>query len=368
MQGFTRRRVLAFGALMVLPGCALPRGAAQRREILAGADGPDPGLALYNVDSGFLEEMSGWPQPASYEHQGWVGRGGPNGVPQIAVGDQLDLQIWDSDTPSLITGDEDRVSEMAGLRVDPQGEVFVPFVGDVRVAGMTANAARAQIQRRLETIVPSAQVQLALASGRRNSVDVVSGVQNPGRYPLEDRETSVLNIIAEAGGVSGLRNPRVRLTRGQRSHVAPLERLQRDPSQDRLVRGGDKITVEEDERFFLALGATGREEVVEFDAEKVSALKALSLMGGVEGSRADPRGVLILRRYPESAVGAGGPSHHRVVFSLDLTTADGLFSASEFAIAPGDLVLATEAPINSVREVLGLIGTSIGVGTRVRDL
>ena len=367
MRQFSRRHVLAFGALAVLPACSLPRGAGRRREVLAGAGDDMPDFAVYEVNRASIDKINRWPSPGRDDSHGWIGRGGGGGAPEISVGDRLDLRIWDSDSPSLITGPEERVSEMPGVRVDSRGEVFVPFVGDVAVAGMTTNAARRIIQDSMESIAPSAQVQVSLASGRRNSVDVVSGVSSPGRYPLEDLDTSVLNVIAEAGGVSGLQTPRVRLTRGQRTYVTPLARLQSDPSQDTLLRGGDKLTVEEDDRFFIALGAAGREEVVTFDAEEVSAVKALSLMGGVEGSRADPRGVLILRRYPESAVGPNGPSHRRVAFSVDLISAGGLFSASEFAIEPGDLVLATESPITSVQTIFGLLGTSLGLASRTRD-
>jgi len=51
----------------------------------------------------------------------------------------------------------------------------------------------------------------------------------------------------------------------------------------------------------------------------------------------------------------------RVVFTLDLTSADGLFSAGIFHIMPGDLVYATESPVNAASTVLGLLGTVLGV-------
>ena len=44
-----------------------------------------------------------------------------------------------------------------------------------------------------------------------------------------------------------------------RTPTEPMERLLADPSLDTTLRGGDKIYVEKDERYFLSLGATGRE-------------------------------------------------------------------------------------------------------------
>jgi len=46
---------------------------------------------------------------------------------------------------------------------------------------------------------------------------------------------------------------------------------------------------------------------------------------------------------------------------VDLTTADGLFSAGQFAVYPNDTVLVTESPIGNVRTVLSLIGSAFGL-------
>jgi polysaccharide export outer membrane protein len=57
-----------------------------------------------------------------------------------------------------------------------------------------------------------------------------------------------------------------------------------------------------------------------------------------------------------------------VVFSIDLTTADGLFSAGQFAVQPKDLVYVSESRVTSVRTVLGLIGTVLGLENQVGNL
>ena len=50
-----------------------------------------------------------------------------------------------------------------------------------------------------------------------------------------------------------------------------------------------------------------------------------------------------------------------MVFTIDLTTADGLFSAGQFRIQPGDLVYGTESPVTQARTIFGLIGSAFGV-------
>ena len=97
----------------------------------------------------------------------------------------------------------------------------------------------------------------------------------------------------------------------------------------------------------------------------ITALQAMAIIGGVAENRADPQGVLVLREYPGAMTGPGGPPQERVVFTMDLTSADGLFSARNFEILPGDLVYVTESPLNAAQTVLGLIGNVFGLSTRI---
>jgi polysaccharide export outer membrane protein len=91
----------------------------------------------------------------------------------------------------------------------------------------------------------------------------------------------------------------------------------------------------------------------------------MALIGGISEARADPKGVLILREYATAAIGENGPTNTRVVFTLDLTASDGLFSARNFHIQSGDLVLATESPLANTQNVLGIIGSALGLSRAV---
>jgi polysaccharide export outer membrane protein len=64
----------------------------------------------------------------------------------------------------------------------------------------------------------------------------------------------------------------------------------------------------------------------------------------------------------------GGPDQARVVFAVDLTTADGLFSARNFNIHSGDLVLVTESPITSAQTIFGLVGSVFGLASQTSNL
>jgi len=375
-RSFTRRGA---GVVLVaaLAGCTLPRGAALRSEVLAGAGAPAPaGFAVHRVGRAFLPELASWPATGAAPAHDWIAhRPGPASA-TIAAGDRLSLVVWDPEENSLLSAPGQKMVDLRAAQVSPEGTIFAPYLGEIAVAGRSPEAARAHIQTYFEQIVPSAQVQLEHQPGRGNSVDLVGGVASPGSVPLTDGRLTVLGLLAQGGGVrANIANPQLRLIRGGRVWRTSLDRLAEDPSLDTTLRGGDKLIVEEDTRRFLALGATGRETEVAFPRDRLSALEAVSLSGGVNDSRANLKGLLVLREYPPEAVVSpdpegrpqGGPTAPRTVFVLDLTNADGLFSAGRFAIHDGDVILATESAVSNVRTVFGLIGNVFGITNQISN-
>lgn len=350
-------------ALSVAACGSLPRGAAVEREILKGADAEDANFAVYPVTKEFLPTTKSWPH-TGVPRLGWLGHSHGSNAQIIRAGDQLDVVVWDSGDNSLLTAPEQRVANLSGVRVSQNGTIFLPYVGKVKVSGRSPESARQMVQRMLESIVPSAQVQLSMTEGRANSIDLVSGVNNPGNIKMPDNNFSVLSAISAGGGVTrGFENAQVKLVRGHKIYGTSIDRLYANPKLDTRLKGGDKLIIEEDRRYFLSLGAAGKEAQHQFNRDHMTALDALSLIGGVNDTRADPKGILILRRYPASAIksDSSGPSQQRVVFTLDLTNSDGLFSAGNFHIHSGDLVLATESPVVFARTIVGVIGSGFGI-------
>ncbi len=341
----------------------LPRGAAVDKEILKTSGEAEADFAIYPVTRAFLPSIESWPRVGD-EQYNWIGATAGYNSQVISPGDTLNIRIWDSGENSLLTGPGSPVADLTEVRVTGAGTVFIPYVGKINVAGRTPDSARSAIQNSLEAVVPSAQVQVSMAEGRMNSVDLVGGVRAPGSFPMPDQNFSVLSLIAAGGGVDGsLKNPQIRLMRGGKMYGTSINRLYENPGHDTRLRGGDKVIVEADERYFVSMGAAGTQSLYPFTKDQISATDAVAILGGVNAARANPKGILILREYPASAVrpGVRGPRQPRVVFTLDLTNADGLFSARNFSINSGDVVLVTESPINGARTVLGLVGSVFGV-------
>ena len=369
------RGLVALGCVALVAACSTPGGAGLARDVLAqpgtAADGTplEADFAIEPVTRDSLPVLAAWPM-FEPEPLPWPSRvDQPDGA-LIHAGDRLDVVIWDNSENSLLTGAGQRAVSLDNLVVSPSGRIFLPYVGQVRVEGMAPETARDRIEEMLLSIVPAAQVVLNHSPGAGASVALVSGVSSPGRYPLAGRDETVMEILAQGGGIGGgFVNPQIRLIRGDTIYGTSVARLLDTPSRDAPLVAGDRLYVEEDERTFLSLGAAGSQAVHVFPSDHLTALEALAVIGGVQANRADPEGVLILRTYPSSAVRAdrSGPDRTRVVFTIDLTTADGLFSAGQFRIQAGDLVYASESPLIRARDIISIIGSAFTLGERVAN-
>jgi polysaccharide biosynthesis/export protein len=345
---------------LALTGCALPRSAATPSEVLRGTEAADSNVQVLAVTREGLAELHQWPAPAGAVRHNWPSAGAQSVARTIRPGDTIALAIWDSQRDSLISTDEQRVVPIQNLVVSSAGRVFVPYVGEVRVSGLTADAARREVESQMRSIVPDGQVQLSVAPGSGNTIDVVTGVARPGRIAVPETSSTILSVLAEAGGIAPtLRNPLVRLNRAGQGYAIPARMLFSDPARDIVLRGGDRVLVEEDQRNFVALGASGRQQVVYFERENITALDALSSIGGLSPQRANLQGVMVLREYAPRMVRETGPfpRHSSVIFTFDLTNADGLFAASNFHIASGDVVLATESVLPAIVQMVALFRT-----------
>jgi polysaccharide export outer membrane protein len=357
-------------AIALVSACTLPRGAALTGEVLKERDKENPTFDVVPVTRDNVALLAKWPVTGWSGSYHWIKktRGPSSNI--IRIGDTLKLVIWDSQENSLLTSEGQKTVSLEEIVVSPEGSIFVPYVDEIVVSGMTPSDARRKIQDALEPIVPSVQVQLTMVAGKDNSVDLVSGVASPGTYPLPDRNSTILSLIAQGGGISqDLANPLVRLMRAGRSYEIRADKLFSEASANIVLRGSDQIIVEEDNRYFTALGATGSEQLVPFEKEYITVLEALSIIGGLSESRANPKGVILLREYPARTLrtDGGGPAMSQTVFTFDLTTADGLFAARNFQVNPKDTLLATESQVTAARTVLSLIGSVFGVANTLSN-
>ncbi|TDL84199.1 polysaccharide export protein [Palleronia sediminis] len=337
--------ILAVAA--TVSACGLPRVGPNKREIFAGSVQNQGDAFIVSVNSRVTRATSIFPTlgfSRSFLNAGVLG---PD---TIRPGDTLGLTIYENVEDGLLVPEGAPATTLEEVQVDGAGFIFVPYAGRIRAAGNSPEAVRRLIADRLGSQTPDPQVLVRRLAGDGATVSVVGGVGGQGVYPIERPTRTLSAMLARAGGLAIPQDvAQITVSRGGQNGKIWFEDLYSHPRYDIALRDGDKILVEQDERSFTALGATGAQQLVPFDRQTISAIEAIALVGGLSSVLADPTGVFVFRNEPEEiAEQVLGRTDltgaQRMVYVLDLTRPNGMFEARDFAIRDGDTVYVTEAP------------------------
>lgn len=121
----------------------------------------------------------------------------PAGNPDAAaLGAQAGLPLTAGDMIRVTFGVETNLNTTAKIQLD--GQVALPLVGDVPAAGKTVAELKADLTQRYQRFLKDDEVSVSLATSSA-SVYVTGAVLRPGRIPM-DRPLTALEAIMEAGG------------------------------------------------------------------------------------------------------------------------------------------------------------------------
>lgn len=142
----------------------------------------------------------------------------------------------------------------------------------------------------------------------------------------------------------------------------PLETIIRDPRQNVPLRAGDVVTALFQPYSFTALGATGKNQEINFEAQGITLAQALARSGGLEDSRSDAQGVFIFRlenaqalNWPSEPVRTTADGKVPVVYRVNLRDPNSFFVAQSFMMDNKDLLYVSNAPVTEIQKVLNLV-------------
>ena len=374
MQGTGRKltkAVMLMAAVALVASCGLPRSGPNKREIMAGSVDRKGDAFIVPVTPAVSRATAVQP---SFGFSAAFRDAGIMGSDMIAAGDTLAVTVFENvkDDP-LLGNTGQRVTPLQEIQVDGQGFIYIPYAGRIKAAGQTPDGLRQAITRQLEDQTPDPQITVTRLAGDGATVSIAGQAGANGVYPIEPGTRTLGAMLAQSGGVTV--DPAVaivRVTRGGQTGKIWLQDLYENPSLDIALRPGDQIVIEEDSRSFMALGATGAQNVIPFDSATMSALEAIATVGGLSTYSADPKGVFVLRDESEAIAKAvlgrnDLTGDQRIVYVLDLTEPTGLFEARDFQIRDGDTLYVTEAPVVQWQKTLGAITGTTGAAANLSN-
>lgn len=360
------------GSVVLLGACSsIPDSGPTRSRIEQAASTPAnaSGIQIVDVTDAIARKLVA--ERESDEFSSVLG-GGMAFRNQLGVGDTIEISIWEAPPATLFGGgladakdvsSGARVTTLPAQTIDGSGDVNVPFIGSVKAAGLTPTELQRDIAGRLKNLAHDPQVLVRLSQNATSYVTVVGDVVNNSRMPLSARGERVLDALATAGGV---RQPidkiTVQITRDEKVVSMPLSRVIRDPHQNVPLKAGDVVTAIYQPYSFTSLGATGKNEEINFEAQGISLTQALARAGGLEDSRSDAQGVFIFRLedahaldWPNRPIRTTADGKVPVVYRVNLRDPNAFFVAQSFIMNNKDVLYVSNAPVAELQKFLNVV-------------
>lgn len=293
----------------------------------------------------------------------------------VGAGDAIEVSIWEAPPATLFgSGVSDskagsstsRVSTFPEQVVQSSGMINIPFAGQITAAGKSLQEIENEIIKRLHGKANQPQVLVRLTRNASANVTVVGEVTNSARMPLSPRGERLLDALAAAGGVrQPVNKMTMQVTRGEVVRSMPLERVILDPKQNIVLQPGDVITAMYQPLSFTVLGATGKNEEQNFEAQGISLAQALARAGGLQDARADAQGVFIFRFEDQDAVEWKSKPNMTpdgkvpVIYRVDLKNPATFFVAQGFPIRNKDVLYVSNAPAAEMQKFLNILTSTI---------
>jgi polysaccharide export outer membrane protein len=176
---------------------------------------------------------------------------GQQGAPAspFASADATEYRISQQDILQISVFQVNDFNNNNGVQVSRDGNISLPLIGRVQVAGKTTSEAEQIIAAKLrQKYLQSPQVSVSVKNyGKRITV---SGEVRTPKVLADDGNTTLSQAIANAGGLADLSNSqRVHIARSKDQHVQDetynLDDIQAGKVSDPLLHGGDIVVVEQ---------------------------------------------------------------------------------------------------------------------------
>ena len=200
----------------------------------------------------------------------------------IGPGDALQIRGW-----GMVDID-------VNVTVNRNGEIYLPRVGSVNVAGVKYRDLQGHLKKAISRIYTNFELTATIAQTRSVQIYILGHAQRPGTYTLSAM-SSLLNALFASGGPSATGTMRdIQLKRG---NAAPVSidlydmLLHGDKSMDQSLQDGDVIYIQEVGPLVALFGNVKRPAIFELN-KKTSLSEVVNWAGGFE-SAADLKQVIV---------------------------------------------------------------------------
>lgn len=253
---------------------------------------------------------------------------------RLTAGDVLSIQLWAYPEITPPIQDANNIKAV-GYPIDPNGNVYLPLLGQVKVAGKTLAETnqylRSQFSRYLKH--PDVVVRVLSYEGRRYFVN--GQVMRSGQYTLNDQPISVYTALGQAGGVNTQTgdNTNIQLIRqGKTYHLNAVELEKQGLSlHNLLIQPNDTIFVnaKQNQKLYV-MGESNKSQALTLRDQGMTLSDVLGESEGVNPYSASAARIFVMRTDLSTKTST--------IYHLNLSSLGNLALANQFQMQKNDIV------------------------------
>ena len=233
------------------------------------------------------------------------------------------------------------------------GFVSLPFVGRVKIGGLTTSQAEAELDKLYRNFLVRPDISISVVEFQSQPVSVLGAVKTPGVQQVRGSRT-VIEMLSSAGGLTENAGSRLKLTRRMEWGPLPLPNAKNDPSgqfsvaeislkslfeaqnpqENILIKPNDTLSVPVADTVYVIGHVLKAGPLVVTEQDRMTVLQAVSMAGGLD-RMAQPKHARILRRQ------AGKPERTEIAVNLadvlEGKTSDFPMQADDILYVPNNL-------------------------------
>lgn len=260
----------------------------------------------------------------------------------IGAGDLLYITVWEHPELTAPAGSQQQIAINSRL-VRSDGTLYYPFVGNIKVAGMTLEQLRNAITEKLTPYIPNPQVDVGVTTYASQFITLSGAFMNTVPQPV----TSVPLTLAQALGAGKIDSAQANqsglvLSRDGHDYHLDLDAIDHSDNlaNEIYLKPGDRLYLPfNDRQEIYVMGDVLRPVAVPFKTSAMSLTQALGLAGGLNPTTANGKEVLLIRGVKDLQ------REPATVYQLNAKSPAAFALADNFKVLPGDVVFVGAAGV-----------------------
>jgi len=261
---------------------------------------------------------------------------------RIGGGDLLEVTVYGTDFDKQV-------------RVSDAGEISLPLLGTVKVAGLSIREGERVVARELAQrgYFTDPQVSIFDREYASQAISVLGEVQKPGLYPLPGTRT-LLDAISAAGGTTAKAGSKVTITRRSRPEhpeIVPLSySAEASPANNPQILPGDTVVVSKAGIVYV-VGDVKQPAGIVMENSQMTVLQAIAMAQGTNPT-AKLNSSKVIRKTPD------GPKEIPIRLKNILGA-----KATDLVLQPDDILFIPSSAAKSAarRSIEAVVQTATGI-------